>query len=58
MGGRDELREAEMAFSETLRQKVRASRPNLEDLQDQRSYEEHREQEPGSESGEERGGQG
>jgi hypothetical protein len=29
---RDEQREAETAFSEALRQKVRAGRPSLEDL--------------------------
>ena len=31
---RDEQREAELAFSETLRQKAREGRPRLEDLLD------------------------
>ena len=30
----DEQREAEMAFSETLRRKAKSGRPNLEDLTD------------------------
>jgi hypothetical protein len=34
MTDRDSQREAEMAFSETLRQKAREGRPRLEDLQD------------------------
>ena len=36
----DEQREAELRFSEALRQKARSNRPNLEELQDRRDEDE------------------
>jgi hypothetical protein len=45
MADKDEQRKAEMAFSETLRQKAGEGRPHLEDLQDRGEEESEQESE-------------